>query len=177
MSEVACMYLFVAWGDPPSESLPREVAFSHTEEELAESLDYTKRKYIETYGPISSNPRSLTFIRESSLPMDPSSEPARWFKENLHEARRDGRNVIVVMNGFDGLTTNEITFYCLFQEHAERMRICVFGGEPRSFYEVNIRGVLDCLMGNIEQGELDKSTSLFVRWFRVLRAMELNQLP
>ncbi|KAJ5108968.1 hypothetical protein N7456_005643 [Penicillium angulare] len=104
--------------------------------------------------------------------MSANSEPARWFKENLDEAQRDGRNVIVVMNGFDGLTTDVIAFVKLFQEHAERVRLRVFADEPRFFYEVDVQGVLDVFNGEIEPEQLDDSTFLFVDMFRQLGALE-----
>ncbi|KAJ5100631.1 hypothetical protein N7456_006683 [Penicillium angulare] len=174
MSEATFMYIFVARATSTAGTLKVSRSVESTRERLAVSLQSTKRMYIERYGPMLSEPRDFTFVRGSNQGMGPDSVPAKWFRENLDEAQRDGRNVIVVINGFDGLTTDTMSFDRLFRQHAGRTRIRVLDREERWFYEVDVQGVLDEFDGLVESDELEASTCIFVEKFKNICAEKIR---
>lgn len=77
---------------------------------MRNSLEWTKIKYQEAYGPFTTEPRIFTFIHSSEKPLRPESPVYDHFRDLFIEARKDNKNVMLVINGYDGLTTDRPTF-------------------------------------------------------------------
>lgn len=152
-----------------------------TKERLKDSLELTKVAYENNYGPIESpyDIEFFTFKHSSHKPFQPAGDVLPYFKEirSKVEPYYDGR-LILVINGWDGLTTDYASFLTLFSEWAERVTLRVYseesGTEPGGFFQVNVSQVCDVFAGKIEfdydepgqrDSLLDDSTALFLRKF------------
>ncbi|OOQ84844.1 hypothetical protein PEBR_28527 [Penicillium brasilianum] len=166
--------------------------------DLHVSLEYTKACYEQAYGPIRGLCEFHTFAWPSYLELSPSSQTVRFFARRTAALNIMGRNMMVVLNGWDGLTSNGRTFTTLFREHASRITLRIFADQPRSFYQVNVAQIFELFAGNIlinpylegmsheplDDGvirildsmecQLEYSTALFYRYFRAFGALQLN---
>lgn len=98
----------------------------------------------------------------------------QFFAARLAQVSRQGNaRLVVVVNGWDGLTTDPYSFVLLFGGHNDRVLLRIFAEEPRKFYAVNVKQVceiFECKTPfNMEDDSLDNqfadSTALFVRRF------------
>jgi hypothetical protein len=125
-------------------------------------------------------------------------ETVRFFAQRTAALEATNRKMMIVLNGWDGLTSNASSFNTLFRQHAPWITIRVFADRPRSFFQVNVAqifqlfdgmilinpyleglpheqldaGVLEIL--NRMESQLEYSTGLFYRYFRTFGALRLN---
>jgi hypothetical protein len=71
------------------------------------------------------------------------------FDETIAKVKATEGRLLVVMNGWDGLTTNVGSFNRLFNAHYSLIAIRVFADDPRRFFHVNVAQVIDIFKGNI----------------------------
>lgn len=165
--------------------------------DLRISLEYTKACFEQAYGPIRGICEFHTFAWPSYLELPASSETVRFFARRTAALNIMNRNMMVVLNGWDGLTSCGPTFTTLFREHASRITIRVFADQPRSFYQVNVAQIFELFDGNIlinpylegeshdlddgvlsilnnMESQLEYSTALFYRYFRAFGLLQLN---
>ncbi|KAJ5875672.1 uncharacterized protein N7473_013019 [Penicillium subrubescens] len=120
-----------------------------TEPFLRSSLEHTKRCYERTYGQLNGEVGFLTFIQRSNLPLPSSGHVIRTLDEAIAKVKAGGGKLLVVINGWDGLTTNVGSFNRLFNADSAQIAIRVFAEVPRQFFHVNVAQVIDIFMGKI----------------------------
>jgi hypothetical protein len=102
------------------------------------------------YGPIGCTSRFLTFAHQSNIPLAIHGEVDRFFAQAINEVKVTGDGkLLVVMNGWDGLTTDLGSFLSIFRTNATRITIRVFAESPRSFFQVNVEQAIKVLDGTI----------------------------
>lgn len=166
--------------------------------DLRISLEYTKACYEQAYGLITGLCEFYTFAWPSFVELPVSGETVQFFTERTSALEIADKRMMVVLNGWDGLTSHVGSFNTLFRQQAPRITIRVFADQPRSFYQVNVaqifqlfdgqiliypyldglphesldEGVLEIL--NRMEAELEYSTGLFYRYFRTYGILQLN---
>jgi hypothetical protein len=169
-----------------------------SDEQLRSSLEYTRSCYEQAYGPIRGICEFYTFAWPSFFELPPYGETVRFFAQRTATLEATNRRMMIVLNGWDGLTSNAASFNTLFRQVAPRMTLRVFASYPRSFFQVNVaqifqlfdgliiinpyldcfpheeldEGVLEILNGM--ESQLEYSTGLFYRYFRAFGALRLN---
>lgn len=141
---------------------------------LLESLKFVEQTYLSVYADRGCrSPLFHAFIAPSNHPLYPSGETSIFLKSLLSEGRRLNHEVVFVVSGWDGLTTNLLTFVHLFEEcvrdPACKCRLRIFADEPRRFYDVNVVQAYGLFSGTIpltDADSLDDSTGLFCDNFR-----------
>jgi len=139
---------------------------------LKESLQFTRQKYEESFGPLTSGPYFYTFCGSSNRPLGRSSITFRFFEARLYQLPKDEK-LIVVINGWDGLTTDRNSFVLLFGQHTHRVLLRVFAEEPRQFFAVDVKQVCDVfesktpfdMEDSSNDHEFTDSIALFLRKF------------
>ncbi|KAJ5465063.1 uncharacterized protein N7458_000749 [Penicillium daleae] len=169
-----------------------------SEADLNVSLEYTKACYEQAYGPITGLWEFHTFAWPSFLELPETCATIRFFAQRTIDLEDTNTQMMVVLNGWDGLTSHVRSFTTLFRDHASHITIRVFADQPRSFYQVNVaqifqlfdgillinpyleglpheqldEGVMEVL--NRMESQLEYSTALFYRYFRTFGALQLN---
>jgi len=87
-------------------------------ETLSNSLDYTEHRYARTYGEFheSLSSRVIMVRQQSNKPLPPDGPAVKEIRAVLAAARQAQRPLRVICNGFDGLTTNMVSFVKLFED-------------------------------------------------------------
>ena len=134
---------------------------------LQESLAYTRASYVRHYGPLSEELPFLIFA-QSSTRRFPSDPVPRTITELLTRGRDTGRPVVLVINGWDGLSTNPIVLVNLFEPWMNEVSITIriFAGDPRKFFEVSVVHAIEAIRGDHEDDDeapvLPSDTKMFV---------------
>ncbi|KJJ34599.1 hypothetical protein AFLA70_413g000771 [Aspergillus flavus AF70] len=148
------------------------VARASSEEEgwqdyLRNSLLYTRNAYVRHYGPLSEELPFLVFAQSSNRRF-PSDPVPRTITALLTRGRETGRPVVMVINGWDGLSTNPIVLVDLFEAWINEVDITlrVFAGNPRRFFEVSVVHAIEAIRGDYEDDDeapvLPSDTKIFV---------------
>ena len=148
------------------------VARASSEEEgwqdyLRNSLLYTRNAYVRHYGPLSEELPFLVFAQSSNRRF-PSDPVPRTITALLTRGRETGRPVVLVINGWDGLSTNPIVLVDLFEAWINEVDITlrVFAGNPRRFFEVSVVHAIEAIRGDYEDDDeapvLPSDTKIFV---------------
>ncbi|KAF7622042.1 hypothetical protein F9C07_1733479 [Aspergillus flavus] len=148
------------------------VARASSEEEgwqdyLRNSLLYTRNVYVRHYGPLSEELPFLVFAQSSNRRF-PSDPVPRTITALLTRGRETGRPVVLVINGWDGLSTNPIVLVDLFEAWINEVDITlrVFAGNPRRFFEVSVVHAIEAIRGDYEDDDeapvLPSDTKIFV---------------
>ncbi|KAJ5175193.1 uncharacterized protein N7482_001070 [Penicillium canariense] len=169
-----------------------------TDESLRTSLEYTKLCYEQAYGQITGQYEFHTFAWPSYVELPASGETVQFFARRTETLAITNRQMMVVLNGWDGLTSNGVTFNTLFRHNASRITLRVFADQPRCFYRVNVEQIFQLFDGKIvinpflngiphepldeeitailDHGErqLQYSTALFYRYFRAFGVLKIN---
>lgn len=161
-------------------------ASSHQIPLLQRSLEWTKTRYDVDYGapPVF---EFLTFVGGSNNPLRPTGDVCTFFRLQFTRVLENHGRLVVVQNGWDGLTTDTISFLRLFERHASLVTFRVFADVPRRFYQASAAQVcaifnaeidigLGCLNPTEEQqiaaAQLTDSTALFARNLRQIGAIK-----
>ncbi|KAJ6049794.1 hypothetical protein N7444_006510 [Penicillium canescens] len=107
------------------------------------------------------------------------------FFASLHnEVEEYEGELFIVVNGWDGLMTDRMSFYNLFSHWAERITLRIYSQEStwqqKKFFEVNVAKVCSVFRGEIEFDiedlgsgfSLKDSTALFIRRFSAISLMK-----
>ncbi|KAJ5381113.1 uncharacterized protein N7496_003541 [Penicillium cataractarum] len=116
---------------------------------LRDSLNHTMNCYELVYGPIRCTTDFLTFAHMSNLPLAIHGEVDRFFAQAINAAKATDGKLLVVMNGWDGLTTDPASFMGMLRANASRITIRVFAEVPRSFWQVNVEQAIKVFDGTI----------------------------
>ncbi|KAL4920679.1 hypothetical protein BDW62DRAFT_198569 [Aspergillus aurantiobrunneus] len=146
--------LFIAWASGGNGHGGRE----GTREYLTSSLGYTVGEYEKEYGLNRGEPINLLpFLQSSNAKIPPNGEAATKLRSILEAGKTSGRPVALVLDGWDGLTTNMAVFQSLFQPYVDEVDIIlsVFAGKPRIFFQFCVRDVLRVMSGEYEDGQED----------------------
>ena len=135
-----------------------------TNKVLIECLERALKEYKDAYGPLESKPKFLIFDFDTSIPFPPTHLVRRFFKELLENLGERDR-LTVVVNGWDGLTTNRQSFLQLLENHQDQIDFFVFAEEARYFHEVDVREVCEVLteQRDLYEGDFYKETKRFIR--------------
>lgn len=154
---------------------------------LRDSLGHTKSAHERHYGPLQcleSDCRYYTFVHGSNEPFARSGETIAYFVNLRSELEKCDGQLLLVTNGWDGLTTDRHSFVKLFSEWSERITFRVYAEEdlekPRKFFQVNTTQVCQVFNGDIDfdlnrpdhEASLEDSTALFIRMFRTISAVK-----
>ena len=141
---------------------------------LRETLDSVIREHVAIHGTFGSEaPRKFVFVHRSNLPFSPAGDVNLFFKGLFNEARDSGRDVLLVIAGWDGLTTHEGSFLNLFgpDRHSEdsfkvELRVFAEGAEdesrPRRFFDIDIAQACLVFFGTKQAEEIVGSTTEFL---------------
>ncbi|OQE19012.1 hypothetical protein PENSTE_c016G00097 [Penicillium steckii] len=157
---------------------------------LSKSLDLTRKDFEQAYGEIPGDVEYLTFVMSSNDRIRPSGEVALKIASLFGKLSAVGK-LIVVVNGWDGLTTNEHSLSLLFKENARKCALFVLADalpqdpSSRKFFRVNVDELCLIIDGEIniendpehvtelsaeynvvQDAQLEHSTALFVRSIR-----------
>jgi hypothetical protein len=186
MDQVRSQFLEIAINIPARKQIVALVARSSSgsrmekDDYLLWSLEWTKLFYERTYGKIQSECRFLTFVQSSNTPLRPTGEVSSFFASLRNEVEEYEGELLIVVNGWDGLTTDRMSFYNLFSHWAERITLRIYSQEStwqqKKFFEVNVAQVCSVFRGEIEfdiedldnDFSLNDSTALFIRRFSAI---------
>ncbi|KAF3021317.1 hypothetical protein E8E15_007923 [Penicillium rubens] len=186
MDQVRSQFLEVAIKIPARKRVVALVARSSSgsrmekDDYLLWSLEWTKLFYEKIYGKIQSECRFLTFVQSSNTPLRPTGEVSSFFASLRNEVEEYEGELLIVVNGWDGLTTDRMSFYNLFSHWAERITLRIYSQESiwqrKKFFEVNVAQVCSVFRGEIEfdiedlnnDFSLKDSTALFIRRFSAI---------
>ncbi|KNG86305.1 hypothetical protein ANOM_005208 [Aspergillus nomiae NRRL 13137] len=148
------------------------------QEFLNHSLSYTRAAYVNHYGPLSEELPFLVFAQSSTRKFASDTVPST-IAELLATGKETGLPVVIVMNGWDGLTTNPVVMFNLFGPWINDVDISlrVFAGEPRTFFGVSVVHVIEALRGDHDDDEapdLPYDTQLFLDKFHALHYMGIT---
>ncbi|KAJ9267849.1 hypothetical protein C8Q69DRAFT_497937 [Paecilomyces variotii] len=145
---------------------------------LRNSLCGTRRDYERVYGAFEADSPDLTFVHGSNRPFAPTGLIATRIRTFLTRAENERRDVVLAINGWDGLTTNELSFASLFrpvEKIAVKLRIYV--DSPRVFKEADAAIAAKVFTGEIDietNGHLlPDSTAQFISKVRAIGAAKL----
>ncbi|KAJ6069731.1 hypothetical protein N7499_011618 [Penicillium canescens] len=93
------------------------------------SLEWTKLFYERAYGKIQSECHFLNFVQSSNTPLRPTGEVSSFFASLHNEVEEYEGELFIVVNGWDGLTTDRMSFYNLFSHWAERITLRIYSQE------------------------------------------------
>ncbi|KAJ5480759.1 hypothetical protein N7539_006653 [Penicillium diatomitis] len=136
MSHEYDFVIFVARG-----SCNRRVSRQQAAEEfhaLQTSLKYTKICYEDAYGPITGDWEFHEFLWPSTLELPEVSDTARFFAERTSKLEDTDKEMMIVLNGWDGLTAHKDSLSMLLRERASQITLRIFTDQPRAFYQVNV---------------------------------------
>ncbi|OQE23298.1 hypothetical protein PENFLA_c011G07046 [Penicillium flavigenum] len=123
---------------------------------------------------------AISMDQSSNTPLRPTGEVSSFFASLRNEVEEYEGELLIVVNGWDGLTTDRMSFYNLFSHWAERITLRIYSQESiwqqKKFFEVNVTQVCSVFRGEIEFDieELDNdfslkdSTALFIRRFSAI---------
>ncbi|CAI7624247.1 unnamed protein product [Penicillium pancosmium] len=162
-----------------------------TRDRLRASLELTRQDFETAYGTIPCTVEFLCFVQSSNHRF------RSYVLDKFHElfAQQDavGGRLIIVMNGFDGLSTHEVVLLDLLKDHTDMCDLFIFADDPRDesqprrFFQANTEQVCQIIRGDInlidgqedvdelESGsgsgivrdeELEFSTALYIRKIR-----------
>lgn len=177
---------------------PMGIYRRESDAQLRASLEHTRASYEQVYGPIIGTCEFHTFGWPSYEELPPDGGTVSFFAQRLATLEVTLGNMMVVINGWDGLTSHAGSFNTLFRAHAPQVTLRVFASQPRSFYQVNVVQIfqlfdgyilinpyLDCMpheqldegvlqILNQMESQLEYSTGLFYRYFRAFGTLRLN---
>ncbi|KAB8263538.1 hypothetical protein BDV32DRAFT_146355 [Aspergillus pseudonomiae] len=150
------------------------------QEFLNHSLSYTRAAYVNHYGPLSEELPFLVFAQSSTRKFTSDTVPST-ITELLTRGKETGLPVVIVMNGWDSLTTNSVVMVNLFGPWISDVAISlrVFADEPRRFFEVSVVHAIEALRGDHddeddEAPDLPYDTQLFLDKFHALHYMGIT---
>lgn len=146
----------------------------------------TKGEYENTYGRIEGPFSIYVFARSSNFIMPRHFELITYITDLFRQIPQDSK-LIIVTNGWDGITTRETSFLRLFTpDILPRIVFRVWADTPgdpsadRQFWQVDIPAVYRIFDGSEELEDesvlpagLDRNTALFVNTFRALGAWKI----
>ncbi|KAI2792342.1 hypothetical protein POX_b02379 [Penicillium oxalicum] len=128
---------------------------SESDQTIWASLEYTKSCYEQAYGRITGVCEFHIISGPSSLHLFEDSDTAQFFSDHTSQLENTNRRMMVVLNGWNSLTSDIGTFNMFFREHAPQITLRIFADQPRSFYQVNVAQffqLLDCITQLNEMG-------------------------
>lgn len=139
---------------------------------LTISLEYTRRAYELHYGPLEfpqCDIRNLTFVHGSNDPFRPGGEIRAYFANLRAELKQWDGKLLMISNGWDGLTTNQHSFYELFNGWGDLITFRIYAdkepGGDRLFFQASISQVCQLINGeraiNEANSSFSDSTKLF----------------
>ncbi|PSK37431.1 hypothetical protein B9Z65_2173 [Elsinoe australis] len=148
-----------------------------TRQRLNKALDRTEEYYKMEFGPFSApDAQHLTL---ACMPSNKHIPKSGYVFHTIHtflgKARNENRPVKIVLNGFDGLTTNAVSFLQLFEEYEDMAAtISVFHGNPRIFTEAVLSDVVRLFNGTYDEDDkdVDKNASLIYQKILTISAIK-----
>lgn len=124
---------------------------------LRQSLRYTLDQYEREYGKLADveddetdESKFLVFVHHSNKELTQTGEVFNKIQNTLEKGRKQKRPVIIVINGWDGLSTNEHSLRSLFEDYGDvDAKLRLFVENPRVFREANLKNVIDLLTGKL----------------------------
>ncbi|KAJ5774093.1 hypothetical protein N7457_008989 [Penicillium paradoxum] len=140
---------------------------------LREALNLAFRSYETTFNQTCQTPRFYTSIHDADQPLLSGGSVFQYFAGLLHEGQDTGRDVILVLNGWDALTIDKMTIIRLFGRVWVldiKINIKVFANQATStsdsqFFDVNPTKACAILTGDYDptnDASPDDDTQLFV---------------
>ena len=139
-------------------------------------MSFVESVFRSKYGDLGNRPRAFCpFVHESNDPLPPTNDGIQYVSSFIQRAREAKTDVILVISGWDGFTTDEQSFISLLKDFKEvKITIRVYDSFksdlPRRFWEVDAHKVSDHFEGNIMlegDSETDHS-ALFAERFRAV---------
>jgi hypothetical protein len=132
---------------------------------------------------------SFVFILQSNSPFRPGGEVMKYFTDLFSQAQQHDRDILLVVSGWDGLTTNQGAFQKLFKLRPENVSVClrILSVDidrweekipyPR-FYDVDPLQVCAVWAGDLDPEdpnvEFQWSTKLYLEWIPAIAAAKLR---
>jgi hypothetical protein len=175
-SEAKPLFLFIARSSGPSHG-----DAAKTKAFLQKSLQYTHKVYQKVYGQLDPNLVSFwVFIQSSNRSFSGHGETVATIRKVLEQGKSEKRPVVLVVNGWDGLSTNPVALANLFAPFIDEVQITLeaFVDTPRVFRRVSVSHAIKVLSGEYDE-EFDKlvlphSTLEYCRKVEVIRNIKMN---
>lgn len=95
------------------------------------SLRQVEAEFVRQYGPLHVRPyRYIVEHALSHLPFPNRGGTRRYFKNLLTEMQATGEDLLIVINGWDGLTNDTQSFYGLFGSKSVHVTCSVYASDP-----------------------------------------------
>ncbi|KAJ6138213.1 hypothetical protein N7471_004699 [Penicillium samsonianum] len=125
---------------------------------LRESLNLVIQNYEHFYGCTCQSPRFYTFIHDSDQPLRSGGSVFQYFANLLDEGQDKGCDVTLVLNGWDTLTVDKMTFVRLFGHVSAfdiDVNVKVFVNQagstnPSQFFNINPTEACALLTGDLD---------------------------
>ncbi|CEL10005.1 hypothetical protein ASPCAL13132 [Aspergillus calidoustus] len=148
---------------------------------LKRSLEYTRQVYEEEFGLLDPDLVFFwVFIQSSNRPFSGQGETRTTIRKILERGKSENRPVVLVINGWDGLSTSPVALTNLLGPYVDQVNITLemFVETPRRFRKVSVPDALRVLSDEYE-GEfndlvLPHSTLEFCRKVNVIRIIKMN---
>ncbi|KAJ5332420.1 hypothetical protein MYU51_019253 [Penicillium brevicompactum] len=147
---------------------------------LRSSLRYTQEAYEDHYGPLpcqNSDVRLYTFVHGSNDPFRPGGETRTYCANLRAELNNRNASLLLIANGWDGLTTNQHSFFEIFEGWGEKIAYRIYADDTpcgdRLFFEASIEQTCQLINGDrlLESVDSDSEYSLehsTARYFRMM---------
>ncbi|OQD87694.1 hypothetical protein PENANT_c005G05560 [Penicillium antarcticum] len=149
-------------------------------EYLRSTLILIAAEHCKRYGVLGCRPLKMqTIVHKPNAKISRGSKISHYIWAVLEEARANMKECIIVLNGWDGWTTDPATLGDLCDCFTEvPITIRVYAGTPRQFYDANAHTVNDFLGREVQADDLvvhmDRDTGLFIRMFNALGALHYD---
>ncbi|KAE8335972.1 hypothetical protein BDV24DRAFT_155574 [Aspergillus arachidicola] len=121
-------------------------------ERLTKSFEYTRLSYEETYGSVGEKVPFLMFSQQSNKLFRPNGQTTADLTAFLSRCEETGCPAVLVLNGWDGLSTNTVALTSLFAPYMDRL----FVDKVRALYYCKFKIAEDVLA--LQEGSYHRNT-------------------
>jgi hypothetical protein len=161
---------------PYAQGLGTTLSDIQMHEYLRSTLIMVAAEHRKRFGVLGCRPIKIqTIVHPSNNKISRGSKISKYVYAALEEARKAHVESIVILNGWDGWTTDPATLGELCESFKDvSITLRVYAGSPRHFYDANAHTVNDYLDRHIlvddDVVQMDRDTEIFIRMFDALGA-------
>ncbi|KAJ5762558.1 uncharacterized protein N7511_005940 [Penicillium nucicola] len=167
---------------PYAQGLGTTLTNAQMHEYLRSTLVLIAGEHRKRYGVLGCRPLKMqTIVHNANSKISRGSKVSRYIWDALEEARASATECIIVLNNWDGWTTDPATIGDLCTSFPDvRITLRVYASTPREFYDANAHTVNIYLEREISVNDAvvytDRDTGIFIRMFEALGALHY-QVP
>lgn len=110
--------------------------------QVISALSRIETAFVKQYGPIPYRSDVSYLVIEqpiSHLPFYLMTDAFQYLEAILKDVIDKNQDIIIAVNGWEGLTTDTLSFYGIFARRASHVTLCVYGSDPPSENNINAK--------------------------------------